>query len=106
MNNSLFFNLRSKIDDEVWHLPIRWWEDDEPRKAKVLRDCGENDKHLYVDSDHYGHPVYITREFVFYTRENAIKAIHILRNLKELIDDDGNDQLMKIILKNLIKKND
>lgn len=97
MNLSKFYNFRPKKDDVLWVLPIRFWEIDEPHRIVILTDCKEDDRHVYCMSDLYGHEVYIDREFLFYDKENAKKAIELLRQLDSLIEDDGVELLMERI---------
>jgi exonuclease I len=94
MNISSFYAAKHQKGDIIWILPIRWWEENEPYRAVVLEDCKDYDKLIYAQSDEYGEPMYLPREFATYKKENGIKIIQKLREMKDIMEDDWGDLFM------------
>lgn len=72
-----------KDGDILWCTPIRYWETQEPTRCTVIGDQKvevhaadelNGNRHLYVHSDEYGHPVYVTANKLWYDKDTAIRA--------------------------------
>lgn len=81
--------------DVVYKMPIRYWEDKEPVKCIVVKEIAA--EHVRVDmkgssilvySEEHKHEVYVDRRDLFFTKENAMKAIGLYTQLHDLYADD------------------
>lgn len=104
MNNSIFNSYRFKKGETVYYPPIRFWENKDVLTAEVLEDTPEDSECIYVYAREYGHPVYMTREFVCTSSENCVRVIETLNKLYEIMHDDIRIQIHRMVDKILKDK--
>lgn len=100
-----------KDGDVLWHMPIRYWETQEPTKCIVTNDqnmtvhsADEFNTHgLYVYSYEYGHCVYVSPAECWYDKDNAIRAA-LLR--KWLLDMRKQEETRIVVDRMFAEKND
>lgn len=87
----------------LWLIPIRYWEDPEPEMCRVEENGEYDAKHLYVYHELYGHTVYVPEERCYQSKQAAIRAALLLRELKNLKENDENDWLTEEIIQSMTK---
>jgi hypothetical protein len=84
---------------KVFIVPIRYWEEDEPKTGFLLKKW--KDGFSYVHHHDYNHSVYIESERVCSTREEAIKQIQVLRNIRDMYDNQKARKIVRSILEDI-----
>jgi hypothetical protein len=92
--------MKWPIGTELWLTQIRYWEEaDNPICVTVLEVPTQTDqRHLLVKHSEYVQEVYVPEERCFCSRENAIRAAHVLTQLKDLKLDDEADFLIERLI--------
>ena len=88
--------IKFRKTDELWLVPIRYWETVEPERVVVWEDADERAAlgYLYVYHDGYGHDTYVPAERCYASRENAIKAAQLLADLRALKKEDEAEYIL------------
>jgi hypothetical protein len=89
--------MKWPIGTELWLVQIRYWEEtDNPIRVTVSELLTLTDqRHLKVQHSEYEQEVYVPEEHCFFSRENAIRAAHLLTQLMDLKLDDEVDFSIK-----------
>lgn len=94
--------MKFKKGDIVYKIPIRFWEDRNPTKCIIAED-GNLDVNFHVKdsifiySEEYGHNVWIDRKDIFFSIDNAKKAIELYTQLDKLYSEDECEKIFEVI---------
>lgn len=100
--------LLYKDGDVLWKMPIRYWETQEPSRCVVVGDnimeANETNHSLYVESDEYGHCVYVRPSDCWYNKDNAVLAAKLHKQLYDMRSHEEASVIVDRLLEDIISK--